>query len=92
MAGQPKLVMLKAQAQTIIIALNQIKMKTNKMSLAYIQGKLSRAEMKKIMAGSTAFCGTGGDMCGEVNGTTYTCCQTDRHRVCNPNTGVCDEP
>ena len=27
-------------------------MKTKKMSLANIQGKLSRAEMKKIMAGS----------------------------------------
>jgi hypothetical protein len=32
-------------------------MKTTKMSLATIQGKLSRAEMKKIMAGSGgAFC------------------------------------
>ena len=29
-------------------------MKTQKMSLANIQGKLSRAEMKKIMAGSAA--------------------------------------
>lgn len=33
-------------------------MKTQKMSLANIQGKLSRAEMKKIMAG-----GSGADTC-----------------------------
>ena len=31
-------------------------MKTKKMSLANIQGKLSRAEMKKIMAGSGGAC------------------------------------
>jgi hypothetical protein len=35
-------------------------MKTTKMSLATIQGKLSRAEMKKIMAGSGSY----GDKCG----------------------------
>ena len=29
-----------------------MKMKTEKMSLANIQGKLSRTEMKKVMAGS----------------------------------------
>ncbi len=32
-------------------------MKTTKMSLANIQGKLSRSEMKKIMAGSGVTCG-----------------------------------
>ena len=32
-------------------------MKTKKMSLANIQGKLSRNEMKNIMAGSDADCG-----------------------------------
>jgi hypothetical protein len=32
-------------------------MKTTKMSLANLQGKLSRNEMKKIMAGSGADCG-----------------------------------
>ncbi len=32
-------------------------MKRTKMSLANIQGKLSRAEMKNIMAGSGADCG-----------------------------------
>lgn len=31
-------------------------MKTQKMSLANIEGKLSRAEMKNIMAGSGAIC------------------------------------
>ena len=36
----------------------QIKMQTKKMSLANIQGKLSRTEMKNIMAGS------GSDSCG----------------------------
>jgi hypothetical protein len=39
-----------------LFTLNFKKMKTTKMSLANIQGKLSRAEMKNIMAGS----GTGG--------------------------------
>ena len=35
-------------------------MKTTKMSLANIQGKLSRAEMKNIMAGSgSGTCGSG---------------------------------
>lgn len=31
-------------------------MKTKKMSLANIKGKLSRAEMKQIMAGSGTYC------------------------------------
>jgi hypothetical protein len=45
-------------------------MKTQKMSLANIQGKLSRDEMKKIMAGSTG-CSTG--PCTVYNnGTTYS--------------------
>lgn len=35
-------------------------MKTTKLSLANIQGKLSRVEMKKIMAGSTTGGGSGG--------------------------------
>lgn len=44
-------------------------MKTTKMSLANIQGKLSRAEMKEIMAGSggcaSSFeaCGSNGKVC-----------------------------
>jgi len=40
-------------------------MKTQKMSLANIQGKLSRAEMKNIMAGS------GGGSCGGGTCSVY---------------------
>jgi len=57
-------------------------MKTQKMSLANIQGKMSRVEMKNIMAGSGFGCSQDGDVCGDVNGTTYSCCQTDRHLKC----------
>lgn len=43
-------------------------MKTKKMSLANIQGKLSRAEMKNIMAGSgTSNCNS--DPCGSALST-----------------------
>ncbi len=65
-------------------------MKTTKMSLANIQGKLSRTEMKNIMAGSggTNNCGitcttakgckavNKGDQCENCteNGVTYTYC------------------
>ncbi len=46
-------------------------MQTKKMSLANIQGKLSRVEMKNIMAGSavcTLGCAwTSGIMCGSTN-------------------------
>jgi hypothetical protein len=38
-------------------------MKTTKMSLANIQGKLSRTEMKIIMAGSGGACVKCGDPC-----------------------------
>jgi hypothetical protein len=62
-------------------------MKTTKMSLANMQGKLSRIEMKKIMAGSgTGKCGSncGGDFgatcddpacpkCNSKNGGPYVC-------------------
>lgn len=44
-------------------------MKTQKMSLANIQGKLSRAEMKNIMAGSGT-CAARWDKCC----TTSDCC------------------
>jgi hypothetical protein len=46
-------------------------MQTQKMSLANIKGKLSRAEMKKIMAGSGG-CSVGA-MCHVEGGITYTC-------------------
>ena len=54
-------------------------MKTTKMSLANIQGKLSRAEMKNIMAGSGAACLPVGDPCtGNVQ-----CCSN----VCSSSSG-----
>jgi hypothetical protein len=48
-------------------------MKTQKMSLANIQGKLSRTEMKSIMAGSGP-----GDSCNVYcgSGSGYTCSGT----------------
>jgi hypothetical protein len=53
-------------------------MKTTKMSLANIQGKLSRVEMKNIMAGSgssgcTVKCGNPGDSCVTDTGSNGTC-------------------
>ncbi|WP_301922665.1 hypothetical protein [Ferruginibacter sp.] len=55
-------------------------MQTQKISLANIKGKLSRTEMKNIMAGYGEGCGTGiscsnkasGDSCG----TKFCLCQT----------------
>jgi len=55
-------------------------MQTKKMSLANIQGKLSRAEMKNIMAGSGGetsgygtCCTSGGD-CGPAGCSQWTTC------------------
>ena len=47
-------------------------MQTKKMSLANIQGKLSRAEMKNIMAGSGSGCVKTGDYCNRND----TCCSS----------------
>ena len=62
------------------ITLNFQKMKTKKMSLATIQGKLSRSEMKNIMAGS----GGGGDGCqsGRLSCKTTSDCA-------DVNAGLC---
>jgi hypothetical protein len=59
-AGQPTPLMLKAKAETILLIKKTKKMQTKKMSLANIKGKLSRTEMKNIMAGSgvNPVCGT----------------------------------
>ena len=78
--------MLKAKAETILLILNFKKMPTKKMSLANMQGKLSRAEMKKIMAGSGVIscgegCSSGTDChlnsscpkCISHNGGSYQC-------------------
>ena len=47
-------------------------MKTQKMSLANIQGKLSRAEMKNIMAGSGSKCSYSGcTVYDSYTGKTY---------------------
>jgi hypothetical protein len=57
-------------------------MKQIKLSLANIQGKLSRAEMKKIMAGSGAGCATSMSWCD----TTITCTMsTGQQGKCYPN-------
>ena len=48
-------------------------MKKNKMSLANIQGKLSRAEMKNIMAGS----GSSGSNCNSSCSSDSDCDGTD---------------
>ena len=87
--GRPKPLMLKATGRNNFF--QRIKFKTmqlQKMSLANIKGKLSRAEMKNIMAGSatcTYFCNhVGGVMCGSTScdavanclhctGRTYCC-------------------
>lgn len=47
-------------------------MKTKKMSLANIQGKLSRAEMKNIMAGSDA-CIKDGEACAMFKNCCNEC-------------------
>jgi len=60
-------------------------MKTKKMSLANIQGKLSRAEMKNIMAGCG---GTGSCNCNnqdECGGNTPCCVACSG----GPKAGVC---
>lgn len=52
-------------------------MQTQKMSLANIQEKLSRAEMKKIMAGSysgsSSWCSPNGTGCYSSGGVQYYC-------------------
>jgi hypothetical protein len=63
-----------------LILKNKQKMKTQKMSLARIQGKLSRAEMKDIMAGSgipSCGCTTFSPLCSHtgycINSTGHCC-------------------
>lgn len=48
-------------------------MKQTKMSLVNIQGKLSRAEMKNIMAGSGSNCSDSCTSDSDCNGTGNTC-------------------
>jgi hypothetical protein len=56
-------------------------MKTKKMSLANIKGKLSRAEMKQIMAGSTN-CGCTGDADCVTNHCGSKCLRYNGNYVC----------
>jgi len=63
-------------------------MQTTKMSLANIQGKLSRTEMKNIMAGSgTSGCGSGcsGSCTIKCGGITYDngTCRSGPSGTCN---------
>jgi hypothetical protein len=59
------------------------KMKTKKMSLANIQGKLSRTEMKSIMAGSyrPGECSPGGASCGPDT-RSWRCCWSPAGYMC----------
>lgn len=56
-------------------------MKTQKMSLAAIKGKLSRAEMKNIMAGSgSGYCGY--KCCWENDMSNCSICQPGAEPIC----------
>jgi hypothetical protein len=71
-------------------------MKTQKMSLANIQGKLSRAEMKNAIAGLDGG-NYGGCQCtGSVGAWIYTSMPScfslaaDRYTYCRSHTAVCN--
>ena len=59
-------------------------MNTTKMSLCNIQGKLSRTEMKNIMAGSGSSCSSS---CPQ-NGTCKTCTETWCKGLCYCSNGL----
>ena len=68
-------------------------MKTEKISLANIQGKLSRNEMKNIMAGSggggTCYDGSGGCLTGnacQIDGVDGFCLHISNQGHCNCGT------
>jgi hypothetical protein len=64
-------------------------MKTQKMSLANIQGKLSRAEMKNIMAGTNSTIEgdqTLGGNCGAKTCITNADCTDPKHGNCKCDT------
>lgn len=70
--------MPKAKVDTILFNLKNFKkMQTKKMSLANIQGKLGRAEMKNIIAGgcglSNCKCYSPGSYCPSGQIATYAC-------------------
>ena len=71
--------------------LNCIKMKTVKMSLANIQGKLSRAEMKQIMAGSGAPCSSATTAydCSRTGDSNNQCCWSGQMMQCLQGITTC---
>jgi hypothetical protein len=87
-AKQPKPVYAKSyRHKQILITLKQIKMKTQKMSLANIQGKLSRVEMKNIMAGSggcyIVSSSQGYQSCWYTSGDEWSLCRRVYGNNCN---------
>lgn len=67
-------------------------METKKMSLANIQGKLNRAEMKNILAGAEddgGFCGTVGTAQNCPPGTTAEKCDDQGRGYCKDSSGNC---
>jgi hypothetical protein len=75
-------VILKANDQ-IFYNLNFKQMKTQKMSLTNIQGKLSRTEMKNIMAGSAlGECLNNPNYCRDV--LHFGCCNAKAGYRCTP--------
>jgi hypothetical protein len=57
-------------------------LKTVKMSLANIQGKLNRVEMREIMAGDGACTGSCDDKCTHATGCRCTGKEGDSFRAC----------
>jgi len=68
------------------------KIKTQKMSLANIQGKLSRAEMKTIMAGSGDICGYQGASCWYPGDGQGGCCPGWYCLFSGPFPATCQHP
>ena len=80
--GEPTPLMLKAKANNFI-NFKIKKMETKKMSLANIQGKLSRIEMKNIMAGSGSTCILMWGSCATYSCPIGTLCRTIQPgRIC----------
>jgi len=72
--GGQSLLMLKTIGRYLFLKqLILFKMKTAKMSLATMQGKMSRVEMKSIMAGSGVIIASGGQCCWADTNTCSKC-------------------
>ncbi len=88
--GQPKPVLLKNKgANNFYQSLNLKKMQTTKMNLANIQGKLSREDMKKVMAGKDEAVGTCPTFCWNYGTSALgTCTQASFGCTCSVG-GMC---